>query len=211
MQAEANRKVIKIMRRNRIPGMAKITKPLPRPATRTRYGIPEDGTKPLINIRHEAFAMRVAAGDTQVKAVKLAGYAPAHAHVAGSKLIRMPHIRARIEYLKSLTTERAVESIALSKGWVLQELTANVSRAVKLEDLSAANRALELVGKELGMFVERKLIGMQALISELTPENLKNASADELVRLVAGLERMLEGQVIDPEAPTEGDGNVSAR
>ncbi len=44
----------------------------------------------------------------------------------------------------------------------------------------AANRALELIGKQIGMFVERKAIGIS---------DLRNASAAELVRIIAELER----------------------
>ena len=43
----------------------------------------------------------------------------------------------------------------------------------------AANHALELIGKQIGIFVERKAIGIS---------DLRNASAEDLMRIIAELE-----------------------
>lgn len=74
-------------------------------------------------------------------------------------------------------SEVAVERLALSKEWVLDKLRENAlislgEKTIKMKvrprgkdfsidvevtarDAAAANRALELIGKELGMFIER--------------------------------------------------------
>lgn len=66
--------------------------------------------------------------------------------------------------------ERAIEKAAVDKAWVLQQLIEIVSMAKQAEpvrdaegnpigeykqNLAAANKSLELLGKELGMFVDR--------------------------------------------------------
>jgi len=66
--------------------------------------------------------------------------------------------------------ERAVERVALTKQWVMQRLQDNVEMAMTAKpvldregkptgeyryEANAANRALELIGKELGMFSDR--------------------------------------------------------
>ena len=52
-----------------------------------------------------------------------------------------------------------VEGVILTREWVIERLIENANRAMELKDGSVANgsvanRALELLGKELGMFVE---------------------------------------------------------
>ena len=50
------------------------------------------------------------------------------------------------------TMERVSERTALSKEWVLRELVDTYEAARAAGSLAAANRSLELVGKEIGMF-----------------------------------------------------------
>ncbi|MCZ6751658.1 MAG: hypothetical protein O7E51_07510 [Acidobacteria bacterium] len=114
--------------------------------------------------------------------------------------MKKPAIRLRVEELKRVSSERAVTGLGLSKAWVLQKLRENIEAADKAGDGSAVNRGLELIGKELRMFVDRKVVGVQALIAELTPENLRNASADDLVSLVATLDAALEDQPVEVQA-----------
>lgn len=69
--------------------------------------------------------------------------------------------------------ERAIEKAAVTKAWVLSQLVENVRMAKQAEpvvdaqgnetgeyrqNLPAANVALGLIGKELGMFIDRKEI-----------------------------------------------------
>jgi predicted DNA-binding transcriptional regulator AlpA len=76
-------------------------------------------------------------------------------------------IRARVTGLQEAVTERAVEKAALNRAWVLDRLRDNVERAMNATAPTdengwpygthryggqVANRALELIGKELGMF-----------------------------------------------------------
>ena len=50
------------------------------------------------------------------------------------------------------TMERVSERTALSKEWVLRELVDTYEAARAAGSLASANRSLELVGKEIGMF-----------------------------------------------------------
>src|SRR5262249_52701123 len=53
-------------------------------------------------------------------------------------------------------TAKAVEELAITKEWVLAKLKENAINALKVKGGSpVANRALELLGKELGMFIDR--------------------------------------------------------
>ena len=125
---------------------------------------------PLRNARYEHFAQLLAGGASASKAYVSAGYSERGAAQSAARLLRSAKVRSRVEELKQAVTERAVEKAAVDRAWVLEHLRQNVDRsmqAVPVTDRegnetgeytyqgSVANRALELVGKELGMFHER--------------------------------------------------------
>jgi len=94
--------------------------------------------------------------------------------------------------MHSQATADAIKSTSLTKEWVIETLKENVARAmqaksVKTEDGEAigeyqyqgsvANRALELLGKELGMFIDRKEVGK--------PGEFENMNADQLREFIS--------------------------
>ena len=140
---------------------------------------------PLDNQKWENFARYIANGETQANAAKLAGFKENNAHIRGSVLMKKDEIRQRVEELKSVSSERAVTGLSLNKSWVLQNLKDNVEAAKEEDDHSAVNRGLELIGKEIGMFVERKILGLQ---------DLSTASADELFDIIAVIDSKLANE-----------------
>jgi phage terminase small subunit len=100
----------------------------------------------LDNARHEAFAQHLAKGMPASEAYAKAGYAESRS--SASRLLTNANIAARVAELKTMTAERVV----VDREWVLAKLIENASQA---DNLNASNKALELVGKELGMFVDR--------------------------------------------------------
>ena len=119
----------------------------------------------LKNAKHELFAQSIAAGKTLEESYQLAGYEP-HRQNA-SRLITNDDIRARVDELLN----RVADGVVLTKQWVIERLIQNVERSMQLEEIkdakgigtgeyryegSVANRALELLGKEQGMFIERR-------------------------------------------------------
>ena len=153
--------------------------------------IEQDPWEILPNPQYEQFAHCRAVGMSQRAAAIEAGYSKNGAAVNGSKLEQRPAINKRILYLRERSNELAVESVGLTKAEILRKLGEISQTAFRNRDFSAANRALELIGKQLGMFVERKVIGIQALIAELTPDNLRLAKPDELLRLVESVDSAL--------------------
>jgi hypothetical protein len=103
-------------------------------------------------------------------------------------------------------TNQAVEQVALSRAWVLERLMrhaqvclgeiplrlkmrkAHSADVVELEthqpDASAANRALELLGRELNLFSEKKEVGKPGEFDHLSDEELMKwiESQSEAVR-----------------------------
>lgn len=136
----------------------------------------------LKNAKHERFAQELASGKTADEAYQCAGYQPSRKNA--SRLKANEDIQARIEELLS----RAADGVVLSKQWVLERLVENANRAMQAVAVnngdgeptgeyryegSVANRALELVGKELGMFVERKEVGQPGDFDRMSDDELR--------------------------------------
>lgn len=100
----------------------------------------------LPNARHERFAQALAQGKTADEAYTAAGFKPNRGNAATLKAKQ--NIRSRVEEL----TSRAAEGVVLTKQWVLEQLADNAAKAKAKDDFGPSNKAIELIGKHLGMF-----------------------------------------------------------
>jgi hypothetical protein len=129
--------------------------PSPRPA------------QPLRNEKYEHFAHLIARGESPARAYVLCGYSKKGALLSGNRLRRRADVSARVEELKRSISECQMEKIAVDRAWVMARLVENVQRALQTQPVrdedgnpigqyvyqgGVANKALELLGKELGMF-----------------------------------------------------------
>ena len=123
--------------------------------------------RPLKNGTYEQFAHLIANGESPAKAYVLCGYSNNGATQSGNRLLRKPEVSARVKELKTAVSERRVEKIAVDRTWVISMLIESVQRAMQVEPVrnregnpiaqyryqaGEANKALELLGKEIGMF-----------------------------------------------------------
>jgi phage terminase small subunit len=152
----------------------------------------------LKNPKHERVAQELTKGRSAAQAYVEAGY-KANRHNA-SALARTQPIKTRVSELlekrertDAKATEKAVEKLALTKEWVIGKLIENVERALQARRVrgeageeqgeyqyegSVANRALELLGKELGMFIDRKEVGKPGEFEDMTDEELDACIAE---------------------------------
>lgn len=160
-----------------------------------------------LTIQEEGYARARAIGMTQKEAMMLITGGKTTSAASGSHYEKKPHVKARIDQLRHEITERAVEKASLDRKWVLDRLMKVADRCMQAEpvtdrqgnttgeyrfDSAGANRSLELLGKELGMFVERKQIDMNPL---------GQMSDEDLMRMAAELaEQTGMSEVIDVEA-----------
>jgi len=107
---------------------------------------------PLQNPQHECFAHLYAAGLTATKACVSSGYPEQGASPAASRLLGTPEVRARVTGLQEARAYRVVREAAAERAQVLAKLDTARQQAEKKGDYGAAIRALELLGRELGMF-----------------------------------------------------------
>ncbi len=155
----------------------------------------------LDNARHERFAHEIAKGTASRDAYKFAGYDPkndATADACASRLLSDARIQARVKEIQETISAVAIEKTGISKAWVLAKLVENVERAMQAEPVldsqgqptgeykyngNVANRALELIGKEHGMFIDRKEVGAPGDFSQLPDDELDEFIAAEAKEL----------------------------
>ena len=77
-----------------------------------------------------------------------AGYSPRTAKTQGSFLLTKLDVKLALQKFAAARTERT----QIDQDWVLDNLRANMVGAMSEGDRSAANRALELLGRHLRMF-----------------------------------------------------------
>ena len=168
---------------------------------------------PLQNPRHEQFARLVASGKSLPDSFISTGYSTANASSCALRLSKKPDVRARIVELQDIITQTATAQAGMGRGWVLAELRKIAENG---DSENARVRALELCGKELGMFVGPAEVPWDGDLSTLTDEQLDKLAkylekiADPLVVAKAKRQLMLEsGEVIDttsePVAQDEKD------
>lgn len=113
-----------------------------------------------------------------------AGYAPKAAHVTGHETLRNPKVAAEIAARQAALSE----STGITQAWVLERLRENADRAMTAEPVrdaeghetgeyryegAVANRALELLGKHLGMFGDKLEISDPRKIAAMTDDEIQ--------------------------------------
>lgn len=117
--------------------------------------------------RHERFAQALASGKTCEEAYVEAGYKRDRHHAA--RVARLPHVAIRVREL----IEMAVQTTVITRAFVMEELLKNANEARAAGKHSAAIRGFELLGKEIGMFVERQETGTPGSFKDLSDSDLE--------------------------------------
>jgi len=153
----------------------------------------------LLNKRKELFAQALAEGLTQDAAYVTAGYSPKQARAAASDLLRKDKtIKPRVLEIRKdkgdLLTKagmvpvlRAARVLGIDKERLLKELWDNAMQAkaaipvldkngvatgVYNANWAASNKALELIGREFGMFMPKEEVQVNEYANKTTKEIL---------------------------------------
>lgn len=176
----------------------------------------------LSNSRHEIFAQELAKGKSAASAYVLAGFVENRHNAAA--LARKQHILDRMaeildgrSKIEARATERAADRLSLDREWVLSRMMLNASLSlgeakvkktiiskdtgfasevdVIERDAMAANRALELLGRELNLFIAKSEVGNPGDFDRLSDDELDERIASEkaeILALVSGKETARE-------------------
>lgn len=156
---------------------------------------------PLKIVKRERFVQLLLQHKPQTEAYIEAGYncKPRYLTKQASALAHHWQIRTRMDELLGRLAKKA----GISRQWVIDKLVENVERSMGEKpvldregnetgeyqyDGSVANKALELLGKEIGMFVDRHEVDVQ-LKRKVIIERLTDEQAEQMTRLVRLVER----------------------
>lgn len=103
---------------------------------------------PSLTDKQEAFATEYARTFNATAAAKAAGYSENSAHAIGWENLRKPEIATRIHQLIMATGAAA----SAERGWITHRL---IVEAITAEKASERIRALELLGRSIGLFTDR--------------------------------------------------------
>lgn len=165
----------------------------------------------LTNTRHENFALYMAEGMSKAESWRRAFGKPKEFKVRGGQpsqlMKRHPEIGYRVAQLRKQIANRAVEHAAVSHAFVLDRLKENVERCMQKEPVkngrgeevgewkynaSGANKALELLGRSIGLFADK------AKASEL-----ENANEHELRAELERLRSEIEAEASEGSSDSE--------
>lgn len=147
----------------------------------------------LPNEKWEAFCREYVKGKSLTDAAVSAGFSASGGPAHCSRLLRRPDVQARIACLREMhgLTDRPAK---VDKQWILDTLVRNIEAGLNANDRAAVNRGLELLGREHGLFTERRIVAQDPL-DGMTVDELR------LLLNVAGVERlagpMADAQLID--------------
>ena len=183
-----------------------------KPANKDKTGvmIASVGRVNTLTVKEDSFVhFFVLTGEKRNSAIK-AGYSPKTAGAYATELLKKPKVSRAIQERRA----ELAEETGITPEWILETLRKNCSRAMQLEPVlgrdgeptgeytyqgSVANRALELMGKEQGMFVERSESRSFSLTAKV---DLKDYSLEDLKALIGKMETTDNGHNVEAE-PTE--------
>ena len=133
---------------------------------------------PILSPRHERFAQALASGKPADAAYAEAGYKPDRGHAA--RLASNGNIRSRVAELQAAGARQAEFTVER----VVMELHQTYLDAKRANQHGPAVRALELIGRTLGAFVDKVSVADHSSISD-----------DEIVSKLAGDDPLLQERV----------------
>lgn len=177
----------------------------------------------LSNERWEKFCQFVASGFSQRQAYIKAGFNDSRSNAA--QLAKRDYIKARIKELKEQNFKvrnRIQEEIenniikqeTLTRSWVLDRLIENAIHCMTNNQRAAANRSLELLGKELGMFIDRSEVHTTGELAKLTDEELLNRLKEEMLlqnTVIVDHEPMEQGpeSLLEDSSPEDSEPTIN--
>lgn len=129
-----------------------------------------------MNHRQQRFVDEYLIDLNATQAAIRAGYAKGSAEVTGFRLLRNAKIAAIIDEKRA----KAAENCEVTREWIIEQLRVNAIQCMEKGETfspSAANKALELLGKEHRMFIDRRLLGVR---------NIDDMSEEELLEFLGG-------------------------
>ncbi len=188
----------------------------------------EAGRQPLADSRKERYALGRVAGMTGKAAFEAAGWADVIKSSGGNvnRIEHDPDVVGRMAGLKEIAAEKFTNSIAVTRGEVVEGFRENIRKAkqgneilgkdgagsgVFRRDFAAVNKGFEAIGKSIGMFVDTtREEDFDAHLENMDPADIKPFLLGLLEQVDPNLKKMFVA-AFDAEAKApeeEGDGGT---
>ncbi len=115
------------------------------------------------DVRYELVAHHLVAGHSQIEAVRMAGFA-GNSRGTASAICRSQRVQDRVDELLQEVEERVLRRAMWDRLHILKFLQANAIESRAQGDYAPSNRAIELLGRDQGMFGARS--GQQSATPE---------------------------------------------
>lgn len=135
--------------------------------------------------RQEKFCLEYMKTGDPEHAFKVAGYKSKRLKAAANRLFEKPLIQIRLNEIR----EQALKDIKVNAEKVIDRILEVYDAAMQESDYTNANRAMESVGKHLGMFVDRS----EQKVTQLT----KGDEPEEVKRDIHRLAEVIGFKVVD--------------
>jgi len=160
----------------------------------------------LNNSKYEHFARLVATGHSPAQAYAAAGYEEKTAYTCGPRLLKRPEVRSRVTELQQTVAQTSVDAVIFNRERVLNRLSQLSHEAQRKGQYSTAARCEELIGKQLGMFVDR-FQNLPTRVEDL-PEELLDDFIDQFAALADAQEKQKQLEAAGPAAEQTVDVKV---
>jgi len=122
-----------------------------------------DGKKEL-TARHREFCRKYILWHNAARAYREAGFNPKNAHVAS---VAASRLLANVGIQAEIARQRAQMAPMVTAEWCVRQLQENLERCIELENVAAANKAIEILGRIPNAFPQK--VEMDANVqSEIT-------------------------------------------
>ncbi|MBT5142044.1 MAG: hypothetical protein HOG99_13670 [Gemmatimonadetes bacterium] len=132
--------------------------------------------------RYNSVASNLIEGHDQLTACRLAGFSDS-SRGSASRICNHERVRERVSELQAEIAQRVVTKAAWDRTAILKALQANAIDTRARGDFAASNRAIELLGRDQGMFGGKG--DVQIVEQPVSPE-------DEAEEAISWLEEMRE-------------------
>jgi hypothetical protein len=105
--------------------------------------------------RYELLALRLVEGHSQIVACKLAGFSDS-SRGSASRICNRESVRARVTALLGEVEKRVLTKVTWDRIAILKALQGNAIKARAQGEYAHSNRAIELLGRDQGMFLGRR-------------------------------------------------------
>ena len=173
----------------------------------------------LRNAKHERFAQERSTGSKLCDAYLAAGYSGSRAQATShaSRLAQRPEVAERITELQERMADKVVRNVTYDRDYVIENLKENLERALTNRpvldrqgnptgdyryDGAVVNRAIELLGNELGMFVKETRRRETREFEDMSDDELAAAAraAADRIRALPAIPKTVDPATSEPES-----------